>query len=199
MLQENTNTKIYLNIVNGKIAQKVEESTSGARSRKNKNGVEVWEKLYNSVSGTITSLKMDDSQYGKQLKVGLNDGELLTIPVASAYFSTFVNKIGNVKLAKEVKIAPYNFEAEGKKKSGITIYQDGEKVEWFISKDNQPKGYPAYPAEKDDSAWKKYLIDKEDWEVKYIDTIKLSVSPGEAATSLSTDDFMDEGKEEIPF
>jgi len=175
MLEKRTNAT-YLTIMGGNIAQKVPEGTEGATQRTNKNGKQVYEMLYKSVSGRLQSAVVESGNYGDQLKVTIDsEGRkcILTIPVQSAYFSNFASKIGNVDLSKDVKIYPYSLFSKEKNKqiSGLNFYQNDKKIEYFISNENRPDGYPAMPEKGKDAEFKKFLIDKTEWEKSYVPSL----------------------------
>lgn len=94
------------------------------------------EKLYESVSGMIKDIAFVDTEYGTLLQVTvvdsfLNDEEVLSMSTSQSFAQDFMKKLPNIKLDKEVVIKPFAFTPEGGKRElkGVTITQDGQKVE----------------------------------------------------------------------
>ncbi len=220
MLEENNSNgnNTYLYIIGGNISKKVNEGEGV--ERENKNGAKVWEKQYRSMSGIITSFSITESQVGEQLQVNITDAEesyILQMPVESSYFSSFAEKIANVKLSEPVEITTYSFIPDGKTKrySGVNFKQNGEKVEKFITREVRPEGYPEPKGTEEEvknftkDQWKLYFMEKTIWEKKYISTFKfedVKVSPQQVADAISSiGDGVDfdggtiTGDEEVPF
>jgi hypothetical protein len=73
---DSNGSKKYLSVVGGKISQKVTADTPGAVKRTNKNGVEIWELQFGSVSGIIRDIKLkEDANYGNQYEVSMQDAD----------------------------------------------------------------------------------------------------------------------------
>lgn len=169
--------RTYLSIVNGKIAQKVEEGTSGAVSRKNKNEQVIHELLHDSVSGRIKEMKIEQKTFSggktKQLEIlmdDIGDAFILTLPVDSKFFDQFASKIGNANLEETIEITPYSFtpKGEAKKKSGLNLYQGGNKLGYFFSKEN-PMGKPFPPEEQmDEEEYRVFKIKERKFYCDYI-------------------------------
>ena len=156
--------KIYLNIVSGKIAERVTAETPNAIKRySEKKQADVYEILNDNLTGTIAEMKIDSGDYGKQLLITIKDmGEkyILTLPVESKFFDSFCSKIMGVDLSKEIKITPYSFmpKDSDKKKTGINIYQNDEKLPYHFTKEN-PQGKPFPEAENlGEDDWKIFKI-----------------------------------------
>lgn len=130
--------------MHGKVVQRVQEGTSGAQARQNKSGNTVHEVFYDYVEGILTGIAVfKHEQYGKQWYFDITDGNdtyRLQLsegkPLTSLLFA-----LPSCNIARPLRLTPYEFEADGKFKSGITIKQDGQKVPWFFTKEN-PKGMP---------------------------------------------------------
>lgn len=133
----------YLNIMFGKLVQSVNASTEGAVERENKNGKKVYELLHDKLKGVVTDVTIDDSSdYGDQFIFTVKDGSdtfFVKFNVYSAYGRSFLMKMLNIDFDEQVAIAPYSFEDGDKTITGITFYQDGEKVENKWTKDNPGK------------------------------------------------------------
>ena len=125
----------YLNIVGGKLAQKVNEGTEGSvrRDYELKDGTKgtKWEINYKNLTGFITEMLFKQTEFGEMFSIKIEmDGEvdLLTLNTDSKYFSDFARKLPNIDLSKQVTMNPFDFEADGKKLRGLSIVQEGEKV-----------------------------------------------------------------------
>lgn len=161
-------SKTYLTIINGKFAQKATAETPNAVARENKNKLTIYEVLYDALEGQIVGLKMESTDYGRQISVEVQSGIdkfHLAIPMESKYFDNFCYKINNVDLNKEVKLVPYSFEpSDGKgRKTGINFYQGDVKVMHYYTIED-PKGKP-FPEGKElsESKWKIYKLQERDW------------------------------------
>ena len=129
--KEPTSGKTYVNIVNGELVIKVPEGTDGSRERENKNGKVVHEMVYKSVSGVITKIFIDETDFGDSLSVELDNEVTFNMPFESSYSRGFLLSSKNIDFTKEVKLAPYSFTPKGtdKVKKGLTVYDsEGEKV-----------------------------------------------------------------------
>lgn len=123
----------WLTISRGLIIEKVDENTPGAKKRINKLNNEVYEKFYKKVGLVIKNIWIEEGVYGKQIMISFNlneDNATLTINNDSSYGRSFYQQIFNCDLSKQIVIHPYRFEDDkGKTRTGVTIYQNGTKVE----------------------------------------------------------------------
>lgn len=172
--------KVYLNIVGGQFAERAKADTPNAVKRySEKKQQDVWEILNDRTSGMIKEIKIEKGDYGKQLIITMTDVDenyLISIPVESKYFDSFCSKIGNADLNKLIELAPYSFEPKdgGNKRIGMNIYQDGQKLDYFFSKEN-PKGKPFPASDKlDEDDWKMYKLQERKFYCEFIDKLKLS-------------------------
>ena len=168
MLEKSENNSNYIYIINGSLAVKSTADNPEAKRRENKKGVTIYEVFYKSVSGIITKVDVKATDFGDQVNITLQSDEkfLLQFGVETSYFRTFINKLGNIDKKKEVKIAPYSFKDGEKKRSGLSFYQDGVKLENFISKENKPKGYPTWPESGTKRDIDRFNIDLVEWSLK---------------------------------
>jgi len=148
--------KTYLTIFNGMIAQRIKEDLYNRLKdeanegfvvieRENKNGDKVFEKHYEYLEASLDSASVVDSPYGQNIELSFNDvGDEYTLNIGldSRYGKDFMNKFVNVDISSPMKIKPFSFENdEGKRFTGVTIYQNNEKVEKAFTRDN-PNGMP---------------------------------------------------------
>jgi hypothetical protein len=130
----------YLTIINGQITRKVTEGTPGAVPRTNKQNNVVYELHYDSLSGMIKSIETKDGDFGKQWLVNIVDdldNFQLQIPYSGKYAYSILRRLPNIDFNIPVMIKTGIYE----EKPYLTISQDGEKVEYFFTKDN-PNGLP---------------------------------------------------------
>lgn len=159
--------KTYLQIVNGKFAERVKEGTAGAVARYSEKADKIFHEVYwHFVEGKIASMKIEDSDFGEQLVIEITDTgaelEVVKIPVDSRFFSTLAVRLPNIKRGDHVfRFVPYSFKGEdGKTISGMNIFLDGaekeNKVEPFFTRENQGK-MPPFPeggSKKDVQRWR---------------------------------------------
>ena len=164
-------TTTFCTIVNGKFAVKSEEGAKGAVSRfsKNKN-MDVWEISFPDATGTIIDMRIEDSDYGEQLKLTLKDAADkyvgINIPVKSNYFDAFCGKLQNADLKKQLMLVPFSFEDKMKANkivSGMNVIQGGKKLDYYYSKTN-PRNKPLPPKAQDQ-------MSKEDW-IEYFGVVR---------------------------
>ena len=157
---------MYLYIIKGHLMQKVDEGTPGAIKREyegsdGSSGVK-YELQYKNLEGYITGIDFRESDFGDQCTIKMSaDGEnaQLQIGLDSRYFATFAERFSNINLSLPVTLNAYDFEQDGKKRSGMSVVQDGKKVEsYFWDKDNRKaiNGVPL-PENGGDG------YDKDDW------------------------------------
>lgn len=195
----NSDRKTFVNIINGKLTVKTDKENALAVARKNKKEETVYEIHHDKLTGTIQSMTINKNDFGKQLEIEISDVEakfLLTIPVESKYFDSFAAKIGNVNLSVEVTIAPYSFQPKDSdtKRTGINLYQDGNKVEYFFSETN-PQGKPFPKAEKlDEDEWKIFKLQERKFYCEFITNLGLP-EPENARKDMSKE----EDNSDLPF
>lgn len=135
----NENNKRYFTIVGGKIREKVEEGTEGAKLREGelKDGTTYskWELVSAGLSGVITDVSFFDGQYGKNIVITLEDPDdgTLVLTIGADNKNTgipFMLALPNIKMDEVVVFKPYDFTDPKTKErvSGLSIQQNGEKI-----------------------------------------------------------------------
>ena len=148
------------------------------------------EKEYESISGLITNVGFVETEFGTLLQITLKDDfiegedpDVLSINTSTEYAKDIMKKLPNVDLSKAVNFKPFCFTPEGKsednKTKGVTLSQDGKKVEKYFVYNPETKlnsnGYPN-PDEKikeiksdmkRKEEWKRYFKDCEIFLVEY--------------------------------
>ena len=137
---------IFLSITNGKLVRRVDLGTEGAVERTNKNGKQVAELFYTTLTGHIKDLNIKENEYGKFLLVIVHDVQTnkkctLEMNFSSGYTTTFLKALPNVDLNQNVEISPALIIDGDKKKSVIFLKQAGAPIKHYYTKDN-PKGMP---------------------------------------------------------
>lgn len=134
----------FITILGGKFCQRVQEGTEGAITRTNKLGKIVHEKFYDSFTGKLVSIKVQDGSYGLTWNFGFKDkDELYTLQLSysNSFATAFLKMLPNVDLTKEMKVSPSVKEVDGKNKSSLFINQDGVALKHAYTREN-PNGMP---------------------------------------------------------
>src|SRR3990167_3077961 len=153
-------------ISDGRLHHTVPEGTANAVRRdyetsSKEKGVK-FELLAESIKGKIENLLFHEGDYGKQLQIYFAKEKpedrrvVLSLSMAGNFGEDFAKKLPKIDTAKEIKLVPYSFEDENKKKKrGITVYQDNIKIQGNYhevkkGKDGKDKlvnvnGYPEVP------------------------------------------------------
>jgi hypothetical protein len=174
----------YTVLSDGKFHTEVEEGTEGAVRREyetsdGKKGVKI-ERIAQTITGRLTNISIYEGDYGKLLQLTMGDNDLIiSLPTQSSFGEDVMKKLPNIDVEKDVKLSPYSFVDEnGKTRKGISIVQDGVKVENYYHEKKGDKyvainGYPDIPADA-----KSY--DSEDWKLFFGQARKFLVSQVQA-------------------
>lgn len=171
-------------LADGKIHITVPEGTEGSVIRKYKTSDdqegEKTEMVYKDLSGLITQVKFEEGKFGNQILITIDEGEevptILALGTESNFGEDVMKKLPALNLKKEVKFAPYSFEANGKKQRGVTVTQADKKIENFFYDKEAKKnlhGFPETPKPKSGKAitkaqWRKYFSECSEWLVEYL-------------------------------
>lgn len=161
MSSEQTSTgsnKKFYSVFNGAFRTKVPEGTPESFDRINKKGVRVFELEAQALRGIIEDVAIEDSDYGKQIKITLDENDkgqhpILSFGVESKDGRDVLKKLPAIDFSKEVLVRPYRFIPEDKDEeiSGISITQPDEegmfknKVENFFFDPETKKYIHNYP------------------------------------------------------
>lgn len=134
----------YLNVMFGKLVQRVNADTNGAIKRVNKRNADVYELHHDSFEGQLVEAMINKGEYGESIDLVFNDdgkSYKISIGLRTAYGRSFLFKTPNIDPTEVFSITPYSFEDKdtGKTISGVTIRQNGEKLENFWTKDKPGK------------------------------------------------------------
>ena len=144
MALENRQEGKFITILGGKFCQRVPAGTEGAIQRTNKIGKTVYEKFYDSFTGKLVSIKVQDGTYGKTWNFSFQDkADIYTLQLSysNSFATAFLKMLPNVDLTKEMKVSPSVKEVDGKNKSSLFINQDGKALKHAYTREN-PNGMP---------------------------------------------------------
>lgn len=128
---------LYLSIVGGKMMQSVDEDHPDAEKRvfekSDKTKGVKYEVEHRNLTGHITGITLEKSDYGTQCRVTLESGTdkaVLSFPYESDYFMDFAKRICGADLTQPVTLNPYSIKDEGKEYSnrGISVKQGETKL-----------------------------------------------------------------------
>ena len=164
-LNQRQGGKTYAKLLSdGSLRVKCDESTEGAKKREYElaDGTKntVYELVYDSLTGLITSLEIEEGQFGEQMRLTISDnGEeiIVTTGASSNFADDMMKKLPNLDLSKSVELKPYAFtDDKGKSRKGVSFYQDDKKIDKFDFEEmpKLPEDAVATFKKKD---WKKYF------------------------------------------
>jgi len=160
-----TSIKPYLLITQGKISQKVEESTPGAirRDYELKDGTKgtKFVHYFKNWTGKVKDLRIKDGDFGQTLEIVFSDA-ILTLNTESRFFTDFCKKIMAVDINQPITVSPFDFESEGKRIVGMTVIQNDEKINsYYWDGEKNTHNFPEPPKDKDE-------MTKDDWKIYFI-------------------------------
>lgn len=145
----------YNIIVSGKFGVFCKEKTEKSKTITSKSGVKREYELFKNISGKITKMYIYEKNINNEdvefLVIYVTDKvngkeihEVIETSFKGYYADDFLLRIKNVDLTKDVKLTPYSVKDAEKSKekgkdvynTGISIEQDGKKIERFYTKDN---------------------------------------------------------------
>jgi len=173
--------KPYIRFVGGNVVQKVDRDTPKARKReyevKGQHGV-VYELVFMNWSGIIRNISVDEGKFGQQCTVEFDDA-VLTLPTKGRYFQDMMCKLFSADLSKEIVLHPYSMEIDGKEKTGVSVQQDGEKLQsYFYNGAKNINGFPEKTEEHED--WEDYFKEVRKFLVKKTAELEFVKAEGEA-------------------
>jgi hypothetical protein len=146
--------RIFLSVGFGKIRQKslenkekVTSTTPNAVKRLKQDNTETWAIEHDYISGKIENIFFkEDEKYGNSFEVVLLDGidkYQISFSEDNRFWFDFMKKLPNVLMNDAVKITAYDFvdKKTGKRKAGISLEQNGNKITSF------------YDKKKDETTW----------------------------------------------
>lgn len=139
MLENTTENKTYVSVMDGKFVVKTEKGTRNARERENKNGTKVYELQFDTIGGLLENVQdfKTENQFGifRNIVFTLRDGaEVYSVstPYSSRESKGILMRLPNVDLTKPIKLKI------GKKEHAFTwVTQFGVTVKPMWNKENQ--------------------------------------------------------------
>lgn len=199
----------YLSIVGGRLVKRItqeeynkgkdngEEGLSERKLTKGPNeGDSVYEKQYRGLSGFVSSAKVESSDYGQQVILELIDDITykVNIPLDSGYANDLMFKWPSVDLDMQLYISPWKFEDdEGKNRMGMTLKQDGTKIDRYWTKDN-PGELPQATKKKVGKETKWDFTDQQNYLIEFFENKAKDIKSFEGETSYK-DEIVAKSKE----
>lgn len=161
----------YLSIIGGTLRKNVPEGTQGAIRREyetsdNKKGVK-FELEYGSLEGNVVAIRFHESDYGKQVSIGIKDGQTyyVQMPLKSRFAIDLMKKLPNVDIAQKIELKPFDFEDDkGKTVKGVSITQNGEKVKnFFFNEETKKQDLYDFPQPENSGQ----DFDSDDWQAYF--------------------------------
>jgi hypothetical protein len=161
----------YLSVADGNLVRQHKQANAQTTERLTKTGKLVFEERFKDLTAKLDGIATKENDYGKQWQIKFQDqGDfyIVSLPYSSRYASSFLKVLPNIDLSKEIRFMPWAMKDKNdltKTITGITMYQDGEKLAPYYTKED-PKGLPQMVKIKvkgkeqwDDSDMMSYLED----------------------------------------
>lgn len=149
-------SSLFLQVVAGKLAKYSETPNEYTEQVKSKDGTIRNYEMFESVSGKLKQVYVYDKELSDDrsfemlaIKVLNNDGEfeVITVPFKSNYAKSFIARLGEINLDKDVEIKAFKIEDKEKSKAKgkqvfnemLLPYQDGKTIENPYKKDGKKK------------------------------------------------------------
>jgi hypothetical protein len=211
--KRNESRTTWLKLFDGSIVQEWSNAPEGVediKTRVNKAKKTVYYVTYDFLEAEILDAELQSSEFGESILLTLIDAEStyrLTIQAASRYGNSFFARMHNIDLNKPVRFYPYSFVAEdGKQRTGISLSQEGTKLDWCFPKGTVPELIEKVRAGKttydDTDRYNFYIAEYE----KFVGKVKSRIPAGKVSEALmyppdfeeaAMDD--DEGGIDLPF
>jgi len=188
LTNSSSNKKFVTILSDGKFHQSVEEGTPGAIVReyedsKGNKGSKL-ELVFTEASGKITDIKFEDGEFGKNIQIEMDGNGVISLGTSSNYGEDFMKKFPNIDLSDVILLKPYSFEDDkGKNKKGITIYQQGAKVENYYYDPVAKKPCNGIPETEGDTN----KFSKDDWKMHFMVVRKFLIQETEKIVLKSED------------
>lgn len=176
--QYTTSSRPYLTIVGGAIAKPAKEGDVGAKEREyelsDKTKGSKWEIYFLNWEGILKGISFKTGKYGETCSLELDDA-VLQLKVGSKYFKDVACKLFNADLSKPIKFHPFDFEADGKKKTGVSLQQGGKKLtNYFYDGKKNLHGFPEVDEVRKIKAnyWKMYFMEVDEFLVEKLKELK---------------------------
>lgn len=137
----------YLSVADGNLVRQHKQANERTTERITKTGKLVFEERFKDLTAKLDGITTRENDYGKQWQIRFQDqGDyyVISLPYSSRYASSFLKALPNIDLHKELRFMPWAMKDKmdaTKTITGITLYQDGEKIAPYYTKED-PKGLP---------------------------------------------------------
>lgn len=137
----------YLSVADGNLVRQHKQANERTSERLTKTGKLVFEERFKDLTAKLDGIDTRENDYGKQWQLKFQDqGDfyIVSLPYSSRYASSFLKALPNLDLSKEVRFMPWAMKDKNdatKTITGITLYQDSEKIAPYYTKED-PKGLP---------------------------------------------------------
>ena len=119
---------------------KVRQRTKGKNE-----GKDVFYYNLHDVSGMMTNVSLRDTDWGEVLEIEITDVDEKYLLQLGEVFGRipkdFIRRLGGIDIEKEMAFGTWGMVSKdnGKPYSGVTIYQDDEKVEYTLGREHLPE------------------------------------------------------------
>ena len=176
----------YINILSsdGTLRENVPEKTPQAvkRDYELKDGTKgtKFELVYAKIEGIVRRVGIYEGDKFRSLHIVLEaadgDSATLSISAESSYGDDVMKKLPVVDIALPVSFAPYSFEDDkGKNRRGMTIMQDGKKLQNYYYDFATKKPLHGFPEPEGDVN----TFKKEDWKIYFMKVHKFLIAETE--------------------
>lgn len=137
----------YLSVADGNLVRQHKQANAQTTERLTKTGKLVYEERFKDLTAKLDNITTRTNDYGTQWQLHFTDGDanyVVSLPYSSRYASSFLKALPNIDVSKEVRFMPWAMKDKQdatKTITGITLYQDGEKIAPAYTKEN-PNGLP---------------------------------------------------------
>jgi hypothetical protein len=137
----------YLSVSDGNLTRQHKQANDRTTERVTKTGKLVFEERFKDLTGMITNVNTRENDYGKQWQLTFEDGGdtyIVSMPFSSRYASSFLKAVPNIDASKPIRFMPWAMKDKNdvsKTVTGITMYQDGNKIAPAFTRD-EPNGLP---------------------------------------------------------
>ena len=184
-LLTNKEDRKYINVLgsDGTLRMVVPEGTPNSQIRSyetsdGKKGVK-HELVFSKIEGLIVNLAICPGDYGKQLHITVENGDeqaILSLGTETSFGESFMKLLPNINLEESASFEPYSFENDkGKTIKGISIKQNGEKIQNYYWDADAKKPLHGFPKPKGDTE----AYDTNDWKIFFLEARKFLVGETE--------------------
>lgn len=183
-----------------------------------------YERAYKALYGVITGVSFNENSLKdgtvlRSINIELGDNEdgvaqIVSIPVDSRYTTDFLKRLPSIDLKREVRLMPYDFEKDGPRQVGVSVYHANidtgeftDKIDNnFFTKVEEKDGKKVYtnlhgfpePTEEDSSDWPFYFKKVSKFLVSYAKAQIIPKFTKPSTISTEQDDFAAFADEERP-